>query len=244
MLLRCLLLVVFATELVAQVPAKDSVFQRVCKWLGLNPVLYSRLATRGGDAEPSGERLMVGDLNTRKIDLLWLCGECWSPILLSEGVAAVAKPDGIWRVPLDGSAPARILSANNIGVLVGPNPNSPQQLLVLVSAGGGASTTYVPNLADLKAGKLAPAPVELEGTYLTGDLAAFPRPDALRGERLLSTSQNRPFRMLVARYTASPTPSLGDNEELLPWSPTRGGLERFRPIWVGRDSILFLERGK
>jgi hypothetical protein len=242
--LRVFLLIVFAVELVAQPPAKDSVFQRVCRWLGLKPDLYSRLATRGGDFEPAGERLMLCDLKAKRISPLWVCGECWSPILLSEGMAAVAKSDGIWRVPLDGSPPTEILSATNLGVLVGVSPTDSQQLLVLLVDGGGASTTYVPKLADLKSGKLAPAPSELGGTYRTGDLAAFPRPDALRGDRLLSTSQDPPLRMFGATYMALPTPSLGDNEELLPWSPVKEGVEQFRPIWVGRDSIVFLERGK
>lgn len=243
MLLRCLLLIVVVAELLAQEPAKESVFNRVCKWMGLNPALYSRMATRGGDVEPAGNRLMRCDLRTRKPELLWDCGECWSPIIMSEVAAAVAKADGIWRVPLDGSSPAKILSENKIAILVGASPTDAQQLLVLMASSEGPSATYTPRLADLRMGKLADTPVELRGIYKKDDLAAFPRPDAFRGDLLLSTSQDTPMRMLVARVTITPTVSLGDNEELLPGVSGKG-VERFRPIWSGTDSILFLERGK
>jgi hypothetical protein len=154
------------------------------------------------------------------------------------GDVVVARSDGIWRINRGEAAPQRVLAQNGIAVQIGLLTDRADTMLAMTGSGTGDTAVYAFFTADLANGRMAPGPADLAGTYRQTDVSGFPQPDAIRGNRIISTSRSRPLRLLIATISNESTQALNND---LPIAP-KPGVERFNPIWLDNDMIAYIER--
>lgn len=220
--------------------AGPTLFERLCRLLGINPKLASAISRpRGGDeVAPHGKRVMMAAIDGKTAPrLLYDCGECWSPAVW-RGDVTVVRSDGIWRIDRGAGTPKQVLAQKDIAVQIGALAEHPDTMLAMSARGAGDAAEYTLLTADLATGHNGPGPTDMAAVYRQTDVFSFPRPDAIRGNRILSTSRSRPLRLLIATVANESEQPLNND---LPLAP-KPGVERFDPVWVDDGTIVYLER--
>jgi hypothetical protein len=190
-----------------------------------------------------GRRLMRADLEKKQIDVLWDCGGCSSPVLISAQRVAVLKQSELWTVGIDGASPRKELSLPDAEALVGITAEPPTRILILARAVGSQRPVRVqPKLVDVATWTIAAAPPDIDMVFNREDaFASFPRPDEYRNGARLKTSAGRPWHVQTERVdTASAV-----NQPLFAGWPAAPGMsaatQRFDAIWLDDRRVVFLE---
>jgi hypothetical protein len=228
-----------AASIIAQPKPRETLFNRLCRMLGINPKLATALTRpRGGGDEiaPHGKRVMIASLDGKKVELLWDCGECWSPAVW-RGNITVVRSDGIWRIGRT-SAPQRVLAQEKIAMQIGILADRADTMLAMKESNSENSVIYSFFTVDLTNGRTGPGPSDLPADLKQIDIASFPRPDAIRGNEVISTSRSHPLGLLTATVGNDASPPLNTDLPI----PQKAGVERFDPVWLNTTTVAFIER--
>lgn len=194
-----------------------------------------------GDAE-AGERLMRLTVSTGQDTELWRCDGCWSPAVAPNGEIAVLREDGVWLV-LPGQQPRLVVAARRLERIVGREDSAGVRLLVARrrEEPPGSQCPFDLVVADLSAGVSAPVQ-EPEATCVEEGWVRTT--DQVYAGRVVSATESvsvigmpQPRRLKWAASVDSVFRPL-----LPPSGSPSDGLDRFDPIWLGQDTVVYVAR--
>ena len=205
------------------------------KVTGINPNLYRNLArNRGVTKRPSGSELVRRDLATGADQTLWQCGNCWSPILFGGDEIAVLKEDGVWVVSVQTKAARQAIKAAGLREAISSIKEQPEWVL-LVRGEQAGDCEYATWRANLRSGVLERFGEAQTTCLLEFDFRSLIKPDQVRGDFVLATSEDDDPPLHVTKLRSSTS-----TVESVVVFPSRKAA--FDAIWLGDSSIAYIVR--
>ena len=204
----------------------------ICRVLKIDSAVFSRLSKVRGTADgpPAGEWLDTVDVRTGTVTPLWRCDGCWSPVRLPDGDIAVLRADGIWRVR--GGKGAKVHPVENLVAALGHVDGNLVALRRPPTPAGRCEYDVVAvAMADGRVSAVDEAPPSCPEPGL------LPRPDTLRGGRRLAHSSGPGAATLLLFTTLE-----NGTEQSTPLirAATDDGINRFDPIWLNDEVVVFV----
>jgi hypothetical protein len=227
--------------------AQRTSHQDFVRWLGrqiaLSRDVFDRLAAVRSDGRAiAGERLIRLALRTGQQEDIWRCDGCWSPANAAGNGIAVLRSDGVWLLP-SGREPRRAVAAERLERIIGRMDLGGMRLLVARrrddSPGNPCPLDLI--VVDLAAGGVSPV---LDAEAQCVGAAQVTTSDRVRGTQMVAetsmTDRNGIPQPRGLKWARTPD---GDFEPLLPTRRSGpGGLDRYDPIWVSEDTVVYVAR--
>jgi hypothetical protein len=205
------------------------------KVTGINPSVYRNLArNRGVTQRPTGTTLVKRDLATGVDQILWQCGNCWSPILFGGDEIAVLREDGVWVVSVQTKAARQAIKAGGLREAISSIKDQPEWIL-LVRGEQAGNCEYTTWRANLRSGALERFGEAETTCLLEFDFRSLVKPDQVLGDFVLTTSEDDDPPLHVTKRCTSA--SGGESVVILP-----SGKAAFDPIWLGDSTIAYIMR--
>jgi hypothetical protein len=204
----------------------------LAKVTGIDPKVYRTLArNRGATQRPRGTSLNRRDLITGIDQTLWQCGGCWSPILMSREEIAVIRDDGVWGVSILTKTPRQLIKAAGVREAVSAIADDSKWLLLVRTQRTG-DCEYTTWRADIRSGVLERYGDSKVTCLLEFDFRSLIRPDQVRGDLILTTSEDDDPPLHVTKHNFS-----GTGESIVVLLPRRLA---FDPIWLSDHAIAYI----